>query len=189
MLCEMCNKNEATIHIQEIISSQKKTLHICAECAAKKSQASGILNSLNLAEILYNISSNALGHSPSQDEIQSDGSGTPVGAPGLCVVLTCNKCGWDSLRFSQTGRLGCSECYNLFKFILSNALRNMHKGTLHVGKKPGTLRGTETSAQLLELMDMRKKLEEYVMREEYEKAAEIRDKLNAMKKKKKDNKR
>ena len=28
MLCEICQKNEATIHIQEIVGGQKKSLHL-----------------------------------------------------------------------------------------------------------------------------------------------------------------
>ena len=31
MLCQICNKNPATIHVQEIINGEKKVFHLCGE--------------------------------------------------------------------------------------------------------------------------------------------------------------
>ncbi len=178
MLCEICKKNEATIHIQEIINSQKKALHICQDCAAKKNAGNGVFNGLNLADILYNISSN----------IPSGGSGAEAAKPNEPVVnnvpvITCSKCGWTTVNFSERGRLGCANCYAIFRDILSLALKNMHKGTMHVGKRPGMRSSAddEASRNALEAMKLQKKLEEHVMREEYEKAAEVRDLLASLK--------
>jgi protein-arginine kinase activator protein McsA len=36
MLCEMCHKREATVHIKEISGGQTKVWHLCEECAAKQ---------------------------------------------------------------------------------------------------------------------------------------------------------
>ncbi len=174
MICEICKKNEATIHIQEIINSQKKALHICQDCAAKKNAGNGMLNGLNLADILYNISSNI-----------NSGDGTGAAKPNEPVIshvpsITCGKCGWTTVNFSERGRLGCANCYTIFRDILSLALKNMHKGTMHVGKRPGAgNKGTNTAA--IEIMKLQKKLEEHVMREEYEKAAETRDLIASLK--------
>ena len=35
LLCELCNKNEATIHITKIVNGVKKEANICSECAGK----------------------------------------------------------------------------------------------------------------------------------------------------------
>ncbi len=56
MLCHICHQNPATIHIQEFINGEKKTLHICAKCAAAKASGDSALNPFNLAELIYNIS-------------------------------------------------------------------------------------------------------------------------------------
>jgi len=177
MLCEICKKNEATIHIQEIINSQKKALNICQDCAAKKNTNNALFNGLNLADILYNISSN----------LTVNGEKTPSKeqeppAPQIPSV-TCVKCGWSTANFSERGRLGCANCYNVFKDILSLALKNMHKGTLHVGKHPGTRlpEDDDASRKAIEVMKMQKRLEEHILREEYEKAAELRDLIAALK--------
>ncbi|OGV35896.1 MAG: hypothetical protein A2020_07520 [Lentisphaerae bacterium GWF2_45_14] len=174
MHCELCKKNQATIHIQEIIEGKKKALHICTECAAKKSHDDSILKGFNLAEMLYNLTGQM------EFPFVNDEAAQIPGDPQ--VLLSCHSCGWDSDKFRKTGRLGCSNCYSAFKELLDPALKNMHRGTLHVGKKPGGGASNESGRLMLELMNLQKELEELVQREEYEKAAVIRDKINKLKK-------
>ncbi|MCX6983210.1 MAG: UvrB/UvrC motif-containing protein [Lentisphaerae bacterium] len=176
MICEICNKSEATIHIQEIVNSQKKSLHICQECASKKKGANSLLNGLNLADILYNISTNI---SAPIEAPTSNADHKVAPAP----LVTCGKCGWSTVKFSEKGRLGCAECYNVFKDILSLAFKNMHKGTMHVGKRPGipSKEAGEDTRNAIELMKLQKQLEEHILREEFEKAAELRDKIALLK--------
>lgn len=172
MLCNICNKNPATIHIQEIINGEKKSLHICGECAAKKSQNDPVLQGFNLAEMLYNLSGEM--NPPSIDEEPQTDDSVPS--------VTCDICGWDTAKFRKTGRLGCSKCYAVFSEIITPALKNMHKGTMHVGKRPGDLSSAkEASKVVLEVMNLQKELDELVLREEYEKAAIVRDKINGLK--------
>jgi len=172
MICSICNKNPATIHIQEIINGEKKSLHICAECAAHKSQNDPLFQGFNLAEMLYNLSSQIESVSEPREE---------EGAPQPETV--CEKCGWDTDKFRKTGRLGCEECYKIFNDILAPALKNMHKGTLHVGKKPGASSDTESAMRMMEIMNLQKELEEHILREEYEEAAQTRDRINELKSK------
>ena len=127
MRCEVCNKNPATIHIQEIVNNQKKVLHICAECAAKKSAEDPMLQGFNVAEMLYNLSGQ-FGLPAQQDP--------PVEHPAE-NELECPSCGWKSEDLRKSGKLGCQECYRTFGEMLKNALKNMHRGTMHVGKSPG----------------------------------------------------
>ncbi len=37
MLCDICGKNPATVHLTEIIDDQMNELHLCEECARQKS--------------------------------------------------------------------------------------------------------------------------------------------------------
>lgn len=177
MICDICHKNEATIHIQEIVENQKKTVNICQECATKKSSAENILDGLNLAKFFYNISSQNPQQKKSGKENELFNS-----------LPSCGKCGWNGVKFSETGRLGCAECYNTFKKVLIPALKNMHKGSIHVGKKPGSSSvgaDKENGTMLLRIMELQKQLEECILREEFEKAAGLRDKINNLKKKSK----
>ena len=125
MLCQICNKNPATIHVQEIINGEKKVFHLCAECAAKKAETEPILQSFNLAEMLYNFASE-------NAQENTDGAEEPVPV----ASVKCAACGWDTERFRKTGRLGCPDCYLVFSEVLSGVLENMHRGCTHLGKVP-----------------------------------------------------
>ena len=39
ILCQVCKKNVATVHLTEIIKENKREIHLCEECAAKKGVA------------------------------------------------------------------------------------------------------------------------------------------------------
>lgn len=172
MQCEICHQNQATIHIQEIINGQKKVLNICAGCAAKKSSDDPMLQGFNVAEMLYNLSGQlGMSNLPANDNHTSP-------EPDL----VCHECGWSAVDFRRTGRLGCHECYHVFGDILKKALKTMHRGNMHVGKTPTKKGGASCqSTKTLKMMNMQKELEELVQREEYEKAAVIRDKINRLK--------
>ena len=95
MLCQICNKNPATIHVQEIINGEKKVFHLCGECASKKAETEPILQSFNLAEMLYNFT----------NEKAAESADAPEDAAPAAAVK-CGTCGWDTERFRKTGRLG-----------------------------------------------------------------------------------
>ncbi len=179
MLCEICHKNQATIHIQEIVKGEKKSLHICGVCAEKKGLNEMALQGINIAEILYKISANMdnpdFGEDSSVPLLGEDGSNEAQ------VFVQCSKCGWDVKQFQKTGRVGCEECYKAFSEILSETLKSMHKGILHVGKHPQVAPAEGIGAVMAEVMELQKQLEVHVLKEEFELAAEIRDKINELK--------
>jgi protein-arginine kinase activator protein McsA len=57
MLCDICKKKEAVIHIQEISSAGKKIVHMCNDCAEKQQQFDPFLQfgNLTFADVLQNI--------------------------------------------------------------------------------------------------------------------------------------
>ncbi|NOY75225.1 MAG: hypothetical protein GXP32_05465 [Kiritimatiellaeota bacterium] len=178
MKCDICHKNEATIHVQEVLNGTKNTLNICAECAAEHNIGGDDLNGFNLAEILYNLSSQML-QNQSDDQESEDSNDTLDDAP----ELTCS-CGWDTSKFREGGRLGCPECYNVFAPILASALHGMHKGSVHIGKRPSSATKIDDSSPrpALTILALQKELEESVKNENYERAAKLRDEINAIKK-------
>ena len=175
MKCDVCHENEATIHIQEILNGKKKNLNICATCASEKNLADSAIEGFNLSEILYNISSQMIGDSPSLEDHSTD----HIHESHPSVV--CDKCGWDTSKFRETGRLGCAECYSVFEPLLRMAIKNMHKGNIHIGKHPKSFESSNAELAMT-LMSLQKELEQHVVKEEYEEAAKIRDKINDLKK-------
>ena len=176
MICDICNINEATIHVQELKNGEKKTLNICPHCASEHSLAEKEINGFNLAEILYNISSQMMKNS---GEVGSEPSIlNPDFSSEHVTNLKC-KCGWDTVKFRETGRLGCPECYKTFSTLLKDALKSMHKATHHLGKHPeGSI---DTNGQMAtKILSLQKELETAVFKEDYEKAAELRDLINEL---------
>ena len=180
MLCEICKQKQATIHVQEVNKGNKTTLHICEECAAKKSLNKTNLQDINIAEILYKLSTAAaeeLLPATNNSAIQSNLSDNN----NIITNIICPKCKWDINKFRQTGRLGCENCYQAFSEILSETLCNMHKGTVHAGKCPD-LREPAPELLMFDILNLQKQLDTHVMREEYEEAAKLRDQINKLKK-------
>lgn len=92
--------------------------------------------------------------------------------------LKCDQCGLSFPRFAQTGRFGCSNCYNAFEGALNPMLRKIHGKTYHVGKVPRRS-GSQIRVRN-EIQHLKRELQEAVNAEEYERAAVIRDKIKEL---------
>ena len=82
--------------------------------------------------------------------------------------------------FQQTGKIGCAECYRTFRPQLEPLLRRIHGSSVHRGKIPHRTGGTLELKH--EIGMLRQQLQESVAQEEFEKAAEYRDKIRALEK-------
>ena len=92
--------------------------------------------------------------------------------------LECSTCGFTQVDFKKTGRLGCSTCYTVFSEPLEGMLKQMHKGTQHIGKVPKALRAQlDISKQQDQLNEQ---LQKAIEMENYEEAARLRDHLKEL---------
>ncbi len=178
MLCEICHKNPATIHIQELLPGSKKSLHICIECAEKKANIPLQFDGdFDFTEMLYNLTEQlgmmGMFDGADNSELIDDDQVDPEDE------ITCMNCGWSLSKLRNTGRVGCQQCYHSFSDFIQDELSSMHRGTVHVGKSPG---GTvnEAMATMFKIMNLRQELRELIKREEYEKAAAVRDRINSL---------
>ena len=81
--------------------------------------------------------------------------------------------------FKKTGRLGCPDCYDHFTEGVEGLLKSMHKGTRHVGKAPAVWQ--QTKVYVDRLHSLQSKLDKAVAKEDYEKAAQLRDEISRVK--------
>ena len=173
MLCDRCHQNEATIHIEKIHDGKREKINLCAECA-KKEAPDGALNALgfNLADMLFK----GFGK---KGQSQHDHAHERAPEPDI----VCPQCFWDYSKFKASGgQLGCPECYRSFSPLIDEVLKNVQRGPVHVGKRPGrNLAGRTTLA--FELEKAEQELKGLVRREEYEKAAVCRDRIAELKQK------
>ena len=173
MLCDICKKNEATIHYKEIVGGQQKSLNICAECAQKHEKETGLnFGAFNLAEMLCNLGKLAAG------EPQEEKSAPPA------KELACPHCGRTVKELKESGgRLGCADCYRSFAPILDGVFSRVQRGKVHVGKRPSRKRGAGgAAATAAHLAALKKELAELVKVENYEKAAQVRDAIRELEK-------
>jgi protein arginine kinase activator len=159
MLCMLCKKNLATVHLTQMVDPDKiQKVDLCEDCANKKGVKSDI--SFALADQFL---------SASQEIAQAAGG----------VEVRCPGCGFTQADFKKAGRLGCAQCYPTFAEGLESLLKSMHKGIKHIGKVPAALRqGRDLSERLKHLQ---KKLDRAVTAEDFEQAAGLRDEIKAAK--------
>lgn len=159
MICECCHQEEATIHLTQVIDGQTKKLNLCQKCAQKN----GIdLNSpISITDVLL-----GLGAQP------AEGGGSNE------FDLSCSRCQMTRAEFKKRARLGCPECYKAFMGELNALTKAMHPGSQHIGKIPAR-QGNEArlTAQIAALQ---KDIETAIAKEQYEVAAELRDKIKVL---------
>jgi protein arginine kinase activator len=80
--------------------------------------------------------------------------------------------------FAKTGRLGCPTCYEAFMGQLRPILRKTHGSTTHTGRRPGE--NHELREERRELRRLRGELARAIRQEEYEAAADLRDRIKAL---------
>ena len=160
MQCNLCKKNEATVHLTQIIESKVQKVDLCEECAKEK----GVNDptGFSLADLLLGLGA--------AQEIDKSPDGTE---------LKCPHCGFTQADFKKAGRLGCSECYTTFAEGLEGLLKSMHKGTRHVGKTPLAMRQNRDLTDRMK--SLQKKLEKSIVEENFEQAAQLRDEISQLK--------
>lgn len=173
MLCQKCNQNEATVHFRQNINGEVSEIHLCQQCASELGYDS-VFNELDEFSPFGALNMGVqkfLGSLFSQE------------LPSLKVPSTrkCSFCGTTLEDFAQTAMAGCAHCYDEFLNDMMPYIQRIHGKTKHVGKIPATA-GKQLKLQR-ELTSLKKQLNDAVNAQEYEKAAELRDKIKEIEKK------
>lgn len=164
MLCEECSNNSATVHLTKIVNGKVSKLHLCGVCAKKHNN--------------FDYDSTFSIHNFLTGLLDSSQEGTVK--VGTTEANQCTKCGMSYGKFRQTGRLGCSQCYKSFKERLSPLFKRIHGHDSHVGKVPQKAGGVFRIKK--EIDDLKNQLELVIQKEEFEKAAQLRDQIRELQK-------
>jgi len=167
MLCEECKGKPAVVHLIQVLNGKKTESHLCQECAAQKGGL--MLDSAHNLSI-PNLLGGMFGSIYSLQDVQ---------APTR--PNKCSNCGMSFKDIRRLGKLGCSECYQVYAQELEASLRRIHGNSQHYGKIP--VRGGEKVLIRRQIENLKNQLQEAVREEQYEKAAEIRDSLKEMERK------
>jgi protein arginine kinase activator len=166
MLCDNCKEREAIINLTQVEHDSKVTLHLCEQCAQLKGVETG-------GTVLKSPLGNFLG------AMGKGGGGALVPAAG--DGIRCPECGSSLRDFRDAGRLGCDRCYSTFDAHLRDLLRRLHGSSQHVGERyeaPGEA-GTKPDPRS-RLLELKAQLRRAVEGENFELAAELRDRIRVL---------
>lgn len=158
--CSWCEAAPATLQMVELVSGNRRMVQICTACAMRMGRGEGRL----------------------REWLTKCGSPTPPGVTAAAEGV-CPGCGLTAARWREEGRLGCAECYDAFADLLATAIPSLTVGEAPTAKEPRSVPPTSgsqaTAAAAADRQDalLQRELDEAVEREDFERAATLRDAL------------
>ena len=152
MKCDGCGAQNAQIAFHVLFGGKKVIRNYCPRCAQMLRRGDSL--SMQIAVV------NAL-----PDDL-------------LAGLSPCKVCGTTVEDLQKTGRMGCAACYTAFAPVAEEVFKKlggMKRETSEKVKEESLL--TDTQKQIAAL---RSDLAQAVTAEEYERAAQIRDTINAL---------
>ncbi|MBQ2601314.1 MAG: UvrB/UvrC motif-containing protein [Treponema sp.] len=161
MLCDFCHEREAAIYMEKVCGDgTAKKINICMECALKRGISS------DPKSIEASIGSLFKELAMATKRLQADNS------------RVCPVCGTAVAEFRRTGKVGCPECYAIFKADIRKYLERKGISGTYTGSLPERL--STVHSVLNDRMILQTKLEQAIAAEDYEKAAMYRDYLKSL---------
>ena len=161
MLCQSCEKKQATTHIKTIVNGELKEYRLCSDCAKKYGYTSFLGDVGFDLDKLFGSFMEGFGQSGRAQK-------------------RCQCCGSSFEYIAKSGKVGCAECYDTFYEELLPSVRRIHGRTSHTGKLAHSA-GTGIRIRN-EIAKCRSELEQAIKDQEFEKAAELRDRIRELEK-------
>ena len=182
MMCDNCGKRNANLRYSENINGRKKELNLCEECSKK----------LGIGQMDFSM---PIDFSSFFGGFMNDFATTEF-MPMINNIKTlkCNNCGYTFDDISNTGKLGCKDCYDVFEDRLDSIIKRIQGANHHVGRigktidkkidnktngnKESEVKKEEKTDSILE--KLQEELKQAVKDERYEDAARIRDEIKKL---------
>ena len=170
MLCQQCQKAQATVHIDEVSSfhgpgapeNEVDQHHLCETCAQAVDLPNIAVQQTTMDEVWKLLQISALKSGKKQAR----------------ATRTCETCKTTEEQLKRKGRVGCQDCYETFSDYLDGLLERMHGATQHEGRIPGV--DVDVSRRQRAIADAQSELDRAVEEEDFERAAELRDELQRL---------
>jgi protein arginine kinase activator len=161
-MCAQCGEREAVVSVTHVEGDSVDHLQLCERCAAARG-----VDAVSASQ-----------KHPLGDFLQAVHQQVSSG-PDAAGVGPCAFCGMTMQDFRTVQRWGCAHCYGHFERAIRELLRRVHGSSRHVGRGYDQPPAEEMQRQSL-LGELRDKLRRAVEREDFEQAAELRDRLRVM---------
>lgn len=164
--CQQCHEREAVVHLTEVQGDAVSTVHLCGKCAAERGVAPNEVPGAN----------------PLGTFLATLGKGGATLASAATTGEACPGCGATLADFRASGRTGCPACWVTFERPLRDLVRRLHGATRHTGRRyeDPALAADPARAAAHERARLREALRQAIEIEEFETAAELRDRLRAL---------
>lgn len=160
MLCDVCGERDAVVKVTQVGEQGKTLVQLCERCASERG-----------VETTVSLSKNPLGEFLLDLQKQT--------SPSSADTARCNFCSATLRDFRATGRLGCAHCYTAFEPSLRDLLRRVHGSSKHLGRRYESPE-IAMSEEQTELHELRERLRRAIESEQFELAAELRDRIRVM---------
>jgi protein arginine kinase activator len=172
MICENCGKNEVEVLIKQVTNQEVKHLNLCRACAEEMGFISSTIPSITISfSITEDVQKQRKARKvlPRKKEQNFDS-------------LVCSSCGTKFSAFREEGLLGCPLCYEEFRFPLGIFLQKTQGSESHwiasdIFNDIGLVSGESPDTGDDDIARLRLELSEAISREDYERAALVRDML------------
>jgi protein arginine kinase activator len=177
VLCENCKEREGVFQVTTVSGGTTRKIQLCEKCAAERGVEQSPAPPPQIGDLLQKV----------QQQMNSAAAAGAVpggvgGALGAAVARDQGRCAFCSATlgdFRATGRLGCAHCYGAFESSLRELLRRVHGSARHTGHryeapKPDDLQRRST------VVELRDRLRKAIETEQFELAADIRDRLRVL---------
>lgn len=165
MDCDQCGERPAVVNLNHQVAGQWVMVHLCERCAAQKGLAT----------------ESAITKTPLGSFLAAMNKGQVPARAGEDAGEACRTCGATLQDFREASRLGCPDCWSAFEPSLRELVRRLHGSTHHVGEQyapSGAQAGAAPAAP--SAADLRERLRAAVAAEDFELAAELRDRLRGI---------
>ncbi|MCI8387248.1 MAG: hypothetical protein HFE63_02125 [Clostridiales bacterium] len=176
MLCQKCKKNNASVYYKENINGKVTEYSLCPDCAAEL-EKNGIIKFEKpferLGDSMFDFSPLFSGFLGGLDRALSGGSHTSAKEPKHCPL-----CGSTFADIAHSGHIGCPECYATFENELAATINQLHGSAKPTGRIPKRFGEKQNREQ--EIAKLKAEMKTAIETQEFERAAELRDKLKAL---------
>lgn len=150
-LCEKCKKRKVEVEFVEIVEGEKRVKKLCKICAQEEAMGISSTPTVPMKKV-------------DEKEMREENK-------------ICPNCGLSLFEFFKKTKVGCEYCYEAFGDSINKLIQKIHGTLLHRGKRyvPKYKVTKEFKIRILE-----RALKDAVEREEFERAAKLRDMLKSL---------
>ena len=181
--CSICGIEDSVIFVKIVSGDKFEQKGLCAGCAIRYLQDKDNIKELNfvddkllkvieeMKDLLTGIIANINLIGMKMKDENGNNNPSPDGQ-------VCPSCGLKFEQFKETGMLGCSDCYQVFKEYIGEFAFGLERGAVPKGRMPKKFAKLYLLKQ--EILFLHNKLEKLLHNEEYEEAEKVKRRLEKL---------